>query len=125
MEPCIRCGIGNESDNSGQTVQGLPAPIFADEGKHTMFNFVPLPRTRRKMTDMESHLQCVGESWEFDLPQARPIPIASPAISCKKQFVGMRIALASHVGPPPPDTFHRKLGGVMAQANIDPALIAR
>ena len=53
IEARVGGGVGDEIDDGGQTVQGSPAPIFADKGNPPLFNFVPFARARRKVTHPE------------------------------------------------------------------------
>ena len=47
-----RYGIIDQLDNGGGANQGFPAPVFRDETKHFMLDFVPFTGSRREMRDV-------------------------------------------------------------------------
>ena len=68
IEAGVRGCVRNEIDNRGQTVQGVASPVFANNRKQPMFNFVPFTRAGRKVTHPDGQLQVVGQVLQFDLP---------------------------------------------------------
>ena len=67
----------------------------------------------------------VGQTLQRHLPQPRPLAVASAASAVIKSRAGSRVDLAAPSLPPPaPDARTGELGGVVVDANADPALVA-
>ena len=60
LQSFLRRRSGNEVDDHLQTGERLPPPVLTDEREQTVFDFVPLARTRRKVTDRNGQSRLVG-----------------------------------------------------------------
>ena len=88
------CGFGgaNEIQHSFVVEQGLSSPVVADEGKHPVFNGIPLGGAGRIMADLDLNTEAVAEGeLQLMFPQADSIAIASAAIGKDKQAIGIGI----------------------------------
>src|SRR5262249_51304349 len=83
----------------------------------------PLAGARWEMADTDGQPQLVGQLLEFYLPQASPITVAAPGIRRDQQLLGSAIPRSAQVLPPTPDAGHGKLGGVVADADVDPPFV--
>src|SRR3982751_5499062 len=60
----------DEVDDDFMTDQRFASPVLADEGKQTMFDFVPFAGTRWEVTDRDFESRFVGQLLSFPFPQA-------------------------------------------------------
>ena len=70
---------------------------------------------------VDRHLQLVGELLQFDLPQACAHIVGAAAVRRDRQLTHIGIALASDPRDPGADRSDRELGGVVGDADADPA----
>ena len=105
------------------TDQRFTPPVLRDETEEAMFDLVPFTGAGWKVTDRERQVEVVGHALEGPLPEARPRAVAAPAVGGDQERAGARKAMAAHPRPPPPNRVDRKLGGVMVDADADPAFI--
>ena len=60
---------------------------------------------------------------QLDLPEPHPGAVAAAAIGGDQQAFGLGVAFAAHASPPAADAFDGEAGGVMIDADADPAFI--
>ncbi len=103
MKSGIRSCPTNEVQHGLVTHQRFPCPVFANVTEHVMFNPIPFRRPWRivRYTDYDPKL--VRQSLQFHLPRPVPRPIAAPAIGFDQPPLGVRVAIATLLEPPPPD----------------------
>jgi len=89
-----------------------------------MLDLVPFAGSRREVAHLDGQSQAGRQALQCDLPQTAPAAIASSAIGCDQQRVGMRIAFDAHLVPPAADGLHRELRGVVIDAHAHPAFVA-
>ena len=77
------------------------------------------------MTDLDRQPCLVGQALQLDLPQARTIAVGATADCGDLQRAGVLVALPAEVLPPTADRVDRKLGRVMVDADLHPALFGR
>ena len=53
LEPCSCSGAGNQIDDGLIADQRSCPPVLCDEGKHAVFDLVPLAGSRRKMRHLD------------------------------------------------------------------------
>jgi len=72
----VSCRATNQVHDDFSTQKRCGAPVFSDVTKHPVFDFVPLAGARRKVADMDHHIQLVGQFLQSDLPQLHAKTIA-------------------------------------------------
>ncbi len=75
------------------------------------------------MTDVNGHIELVGEPLQFDFPCMRSVPIAAACIRADEKVASLRIALGAHSLPPRRDRHDGEHGRVVIGANVDEAVI--
>ena len=90
-----------------------------------MRDLVPRAGPRREVTGLDRHPGLVGQTLQLDLPQARTIAVGATAVCGDRQRAGVRVALPAEVLPPTAERVDRKLGRVMVDADLHPALFGR
>jgi hypothetical protein len=116
-------GRGDQVDDRLQAVQRLAAPVDRDVAEQPMLDAVPLAGGGREVADTDLQAGLVGELLQLDLPQANPVAVAAAAVGGDLQPRRAGIALVSEVLPPAADRVDRELGGVVIDADVDPALV--
>lgn len=124
LEPLRGMGVGNEIHYRCATDEGPAPPVLGDEGKESVFNFIPLACTGRKVTDMDDHPKMVGALLKFQLPQARSVPVAPPAVRRDEEFSRVRVPPSAHLAPPSSDGGDGERRGVVGHADVHPPFIA-
>src|SRR4051812_14545280 len=114
-------GCGDQLDDGGAALQWPAAPVLRDVAEQAMLDLVPLGRAWRIVADLDGHLQLVGELLQFALPQASAHIVGAAAVRRDRQLAHIAIALASDLRDPGADRSDRKLGGVVRDAEADPA----
>jgi hypothetical protein len=67
-QACSRCGGSDEVDDDLMADEWLATPVLADEREKTVFDLVPLARTRREVTDRDFQSGLVGQLLQFPFP---------------------------------------------------------
>src|SRR6266581_6175856 len=62
-----------------------------------------------------------GQLGQLDLPQPGPVSVGSAAVGGDQQPPGVRIGNGPGLAPPGPDRRDGELGGVVIDADVDPA----
>ena len=119
------CRRGDQVDDDFMAHERFAAPILADERKQAMFDFVPLARAGREMTDRDGQPCFVGQFLKFPFPQPDAIPVAAAAVGRDQQALGLGIPLAPHRMPPATDALDREGRGVMVDPDADPSGVFR
>src|SRR6266403_2316087 len=88
-----------------------------------MLDLVPLAGARWKMTNLQLQFQAVRQALQCHFPQTATVTIATATVRRDHQFPGPRKTLATHIFIPTPDAVGCEIGGVMINADADPALI--
>ncbi len=83
-----------------------------------MLYHLPLARCRRIVAKRYRYPHLIHQALEFFLEQTGPDAIGTAAIGGDEQPRSRRIERSSLCLPPPPDTLHRKAGGIMIQPHI-------
>ena len=82
----------NEFQYSFVIKQRLTCPVVANEGKHTVFDGIPLGGTGRIMTYLDLKVEAVAKGdLQLLFPKADSVAIAPAAIGENEQSVGIRI----------------------------------
>src|ERR1700688_646386 len=114
---------GNQVDHRLMADQRSAAPVFRDEAEQSMLDFVPLARSRRKMTDAQPQTNVVSQFLQSHFPQARPAAVAAAAIGGDQQFAGAGKTPAAHILPPTTNGTSGEVSRVMIDADANPTLI--
>ena len=120
----LRRRAADQVDDDGSRAKRLATPVLRDVAKHAVLDLVPLARARREMADRDPQAQVVRQTLQHHFPQPWPIAVAAPGIGGDQEPAGSRIDQRPHLFPPAPDTHTGELGGVVVDANADPALVA-
>src|SRR5258708_6114802 len=75
------------------------------------------------MTNLQLQFQSVRQALQGHLPQTATVTVAAATVRGDHQFPGPRKTLATHIFIPAPDAVGCEIGGVMIDADADPALI--
>ena len=86
-----------------------------------MLDLVPLAGAGRQVADRDGQLEFVGQLLQLDLPQPHAIAVAAAAVGGDHQPLGVGIALLAHRPPPAADRVDGEAGGVVIDADADPA----
>ena len=89
-----------------------------------MLDAVPLARARRIVADRDRQARAIGKALQFPFPQPQSRTVAAPRIGRDPQVRGRRVGRTTHAFPPTADGVHREVGGVVVDADADPALVA-
>src|SRR5918996_1237247 len=89
-----------------------------------MLDLVPLARSWRIVTDRNRQPRASRELLEFPLPEPHPRAVAATGIGGDQQRPRPRIRLSAHDRPPARDRAHPEPGGIVIDADADPALVA-
>src|SRR5947209_5538982 len=93
--------------------------------KHAMFDLVPFTGPRRKVTNMNWHVQPCREILQGHFPQTTTTTVASTAVGGDEQLRGPAISLRAHLFPPTTNRFCGEPGSVVIRPNADPAFVLR
>jgi hypothetical protein len=88
-----------------------------------MLDLVPLARPRRKVTDPNRQADLIGQSLQFNFPQADSTTIAAATVCCDHQLLGLWVGKPAYRLPPPPNGLHGKSRRIVVGADADPACI--
>src|SRR5205823_2941466 len=94
-----------------------------DESEHAMFDAVPLAGARWMVGDGDGQAGPVGELLQLDLPEPDAGAVGAAAVGGDQQTLGLGVALATHAPPPAADALDGEAGGVVVDADTDPALV--
>ena len=72
---------------------------------------------------MDGETCLIGKLLKFYPPQPHARAVRTAAIGGDRQRAGIRITLAAHSLQPLPDRSHGERGGIVRNANADPALV--
>src|SRR6202040_4373106 len=75
----------------------------------------------RQVADSDGEIEFISELLQFHLPQAQPRSIAATAIGRDGEMIGIGIAGRAHQLPPATDRIDCEAGGVVVDADADPA----
>ena len=88
-----------------------------------MLDLIPFAGARWKMANLQPQFQPVRQALQGHFPQTATVTVAATTVRRDHQFPGPRKAFATHIFIPTPDAVGCEIGGVMINANADPALI--
>ena len=115
----------NEFQYSFVIKQRLTCPVVANEGKHTVFDGIPLGGTGRIMTYLDLKVEAVAKGdLQLLFPKADSVAIAAAAIGENEQAVGIRVVARADLLPPCTNRIYGELGSVPAGAYAYIALIS-
>jgi hypothetical protein len=77
------------------------------------------------MTDLDRHLQAVGQFLEGHLPKSAPAAVAATPIGCDQYLGRTWVTLPPHLLPPAVNRFRGELSGIVVNPHTDPTPIAR
>src|SRR2546426_1268112 len=117
-EPGPGLGGADEIDDGFIVHQWSAAPVQADEREEAMLDLVPLARPRRVVTDRDRHRDLIGERLQAELPGAQFWAVAAAAVGADQESPRGSIEAPAVQSPPAANTLDRKLGGVVADADI-------
>src|SRR5215469_14819757 len=80
----FRGGGGYQMNDDRVADQRLAPPVLTDEGKQTVFDFVPLAGPGWKVTNRNFQAALIRQLLQFPLPQPYPRAIAAAGI-CRNQ----------------------------------------
>ena len=84
LQTSFRGGGGDQINDDLVADQRLASPVLTDEGKQTVFDFVPLAGPWWKVTNRNFQAGLIRELLQFPLPQSYPCAIAGAGI-CRNQ----------------------------------------
>lgn len=99
-------------------------PVEGNVTEQAVFDFIPLAGPRRKMTDCDLQTCLVGQFLQFNLPQPKPVSIASAGVGADQQPGSVPVVFPTHAVPPTTNAFHREARRVMITPHVDPTLIS-
>src|SRR6266699_3355784 len=99
--------------------EGFGPPVDRNEGKESMFNFIPFAGRRWIMSHGNRQVFFSGQFLELFLPEPISCPIRATSISSNQQLLFARIERFATGLPPSSNTLYRELGGIMIDADID------
>ena len=102
-------------------VSGRPRQLCVTE--HSVFDFIPLARPGRKVTNGDLEAGIVGELLQLPFPQAVAAAVRAAAIGCDQQTP--RSGIASHLAPPPAQRFDSECRRVVVDADAHPPRVVR
>src|SRR5450759_2249064 len=105
------------------THQWLPPPIHANVREQSVLNLIPLACSWWKVTDPDGNAKLIRQLLQFKLPQTNPRAIATTAICCNYQLLGIGIERFSHYQPPSTNRGHGKACRIVIRTDTDPASI--
>ena len=123
-QPSLGRGGADQIDDDAVADQWFGAPIRADERKEAVLDLVPFSGAGRQVVDLDVDAEFVGQMLEFTLPQRHARADAATTIGGDDQAAGLGVALPAHLVPPATDRLHRELGGIVIDADADPAALA-
>src|SRR4249920_75654 len=121
LEAGFSGGGGDQLDNDLMADERFAAPVLGDEREEAVLDLVPLAGTRRQVADSNNEIEFISELLQFHLPQAQPRSIAATAIGRDGEMIGIGIAGRAHQLPPATDRIDCEAGGVVVDADADPA----
>src|SRR6266542_2800733 len=83
-----------------------------------MLNLVPLARPRRVVTDRDRHRDLIGERLQAKLPGAQLGTVAAAAVGADQESPRGSVEAPAVQSPPATNTLDRKLGGIVADADV-------
>ena len=135
-QPGFGCCGGDEFDHGHSGDKRAGAPVLRDVAEKAVLDPVPLRCARRIVADMDGETYLIGKLLKFYPPQPHARTLAAryrtarylsalrtAAIGGDRQLAGIRITLAAHSLQPLPDRSHGERGGIVRNANADPALV--
>ena len=125
MQSLFRRGMSDQVYDNRAARQRMSAPILRDMAEQPMLDSVPFAGAWRKMANRDPKTRFVGELLQADFPEPGPRSIATPAVRCHQQRVGVWILGSAHFTPPTQNGGRGKFGRVMIDAHIDPAFVLR
>ena len=114
-------GSGDQVHHHFPADQGTPSPVGRDVAEHPVLDLVPLARSRREVAHLDREGEVVGQFLELPAPQTDAISVVSSPVGGDQEPTSRGIDRMPHLPPPSPDALHRKFGGVVADADIDPS----
>src|SRR6266566_7639818 len=96
--------------------EGLGSPVKRNERKEAMLDLVPFAGGWRIMSDGDRQLLFIGQVLQLLLPEPVFHPIGTAAISRDQHLLVIGIEGLATALPPPSETLHRELGGLMINA---------
>jgi hypothetical protein len=104
-------------------VKRLASPIGADQIEHPMFNRVPFRSAGGIMGDRDNQSKFIRQLLETHFPHPATATIGITTIGLDQQMFLVWIGRLPHRHPPATNCCHRKLWGVVRNADRDKALI--
>src|SRR5450759_1411905 len=95
--------MSDKIHDNGAADQRMSSPILRDMAEQPMLDGVPFAGARWKMADRDLQSGLIGKLLHADLPETRTHTIASAAVRCHQQRVGVRILGFPHFTPPAQD----------------------
>ena len=117
------CGRRDQLNNRLEAPEGFSAPVDGNEGKESMFDFVPFARAGRQMANSDGDAQGIRQCLQFYFPQTNTVSIASPTVGSHQEARCFWITLLSHGQPPPAYCVDGEAGGIVIATNADPPLV--
>jgi hypothetical protein len=72
--------VADEVDDGLVVPQRASAPVDRDEREQTVLDLVPLAGAGREVTDVDRHVEVVGDALQLVLPHVRPVAVAAPGV---------------------------------------------
>ena len=117
-------GGGDQLDDDLVADQRLAAPVLGDEGEQAVLDLVPFAGAGREVADGHGQAGLVGEALQLELPQPDARAVAAAAIGGDQQPARRRDSARCPMSlPPAADALDREGGGVVVDADADPALV--
>src|SRR5215218_9394176 len=119
-------GAGRRDGLDDHLVAGQwPAPpAHGDVGEQPVLDLVPLGGAWREVADRDRQ-PCLGcQGGQFALPDAVAVAVGAARVRGDQQARCLRVVPASACPPPAADGLDREDGGVVVDADVDPAAVA-
>lgn len=124
-EPRLRRRTPDEAYDGLDALERATAPVLRDVAEHSVLDLVPFARAGWVVRDGEQQPRLVGEALKLTLPQACSVTVASASVRRDKQLSCLRVCTTPHPSPPSADRFDGELGGIVVDADVHPAFVAR
>src|SRR5260370_29604308 len=109
----------NQFNHGLKRRERFPTPIDGNVRKESVLDLVPFAGGWRQVANGDGQTGLSGQGLQLLLPQPIARPIRTPTIRHAEQFPTAGLQFPAHSLPPPPDSLHRKLSGLMLDATVN------
>src|SRR5207344_1556951 len=124
-QPAAGGGGGDGLDDHLVAGQRSAPPVEGDVGEQPVFDLVPLGGARREVADRDLKPRLGRQGGQFAFPDAVAVAVGATRVGGDQQPGGLGVVKAAACLPPAADGGDREHGGVVVDADVDPAGVAR